>query len=261
MAATTKIAWVDATQNFWIGCSKVSAGCKNCYAIPIAKQRKWAKWGVNEPRHITSVAYWKQPYAWNRKALKNGKRLRVFCASLADVFDSHPDLVEPRERMWKVIRETRCLDWLLLTKRPENIASMLPPDWGDGYPNVWLGTSVEDMRVAHRIDTLRTIPAAIRFVSYEPALGPLDQADLRGVQWLICGAESGPNYRTMDETWAIAMRDKCKREGVTFFFKQHNGKQSGVEPTLQGVKHYKWPRSRRLRKQRVQTGVGATKTE
>ena len=277
MAQKTKISWCDATFNPWIGCVEVggirrdgdgkpnaaAAGCANCYARIHGERMGWAEWGVRTPRHITSESTWKQPRAWNRKAAKSGKRMRVFCASLSDVFENHPGVVEARKRLFALIKETPNLDWLLLTKRPQNILSMLPPDWGEGgYDNVWLGTSVEDMRVAHRLDKLRAVPAAIRFVSYEPALGPIDQANVDGIHWLICGGESGgAHWRPMDEAWATAMRDRCKQLGVAFFFKQHAGKHSGMQPTLQGVKHHAWPRSRRLRKQRVQTGVGATKTE
>ena len=255
----TKISWTDHTFNPWIGCAKVSEGCRNCYAIPLAKRMGWAKWGVRASRYITSKSYWEKPRAWNRKAAKTGKRIRVFVASLADVFDGHPDLIDARKRLWTLIRETPNLDWLLLTKRPENILGMLPPDWGDGYDNVWLGTSVEDMRVVNRIDALRAVPAAIRFVSYEPAIGPLHEANLDRIDWLICGGESdrSGNFRPMDEAWAIAMRDKCIRDGVEYFFKQHSGKRSGMQPTLQGVKHRKWPRTRRMRKVRKQTGVDA----
>ena len=250
----TKISWCDHSWNPWIGCSRVSEGCRNCYADRRAKQYGWAKWGVKTPRHITSVDYWKQPLAWNRKAMKTGKRVRVFCASLADVFEGHPDLVEPRRRLFDLIRQTSGIDWLLLTKRPE-VASMLPPDWGDGYPNVWLGVSVEDMRVAHRLDTLRQIPAVVRFISYEPALGRLDAADISGFHWLIYGGESGPHFRADDTDWARAIRDKCKREGVTFFYKQSSGRNPAKHPKLDGVLHEHWPRSRRMRKVREQTGV------
>jgi protein gp37 len=145
----------------------------------------------------------------------------VFCASLADVFDAHPDLVEPRARLFRLIRITPNLDWLLLTKRPENIAGMLPPDWDEGYPNVWLGTTVEDERVGHRVDALSAIPAAIRFLSCEPLIGALDlRGKLDEIDWVIVGGESGAKARVMQSTWARAIIDTAKRQGVAIHVKQ-----------------------------------------
>lgn len=246
MSENSNISWTRHTFNPWIGCARKSEGCRNCYAERQAEHRGWAKWGINTPRYLTADSTWKEPLRWNRKAQAAGERHRVFCASLADVFDAHPDVVDARARLWRLIDKTPHLDWLLLTKRPENIVGMLPDDWGDGRHNVWLGTTVEDMRVVNRIDILRTIPAAVRFISYEPAIGPLDEANLTGIDWLICGGESGPGYRPMDENWARSMRDRCARENIAFFFKQHNGAKSGVEPTLDGVEYHELPTPRRL---------------
>jgi protein gp37 len=184
-------------------------------------------WGPNGRRQKTSAAYWRQPLSWNREAELRGEPYRVFCASLADVFEDRPELVPWRAELWELIRRTPWLDWLLLTKRPENIAGMLPPDWGDGWPNVWLGTSVEDMSVAYRIQILAAVPARVHFVSYEPALGPLHEANLDHVEWVIYGGESGPGFRPDDIEWARAMRDRTRRDGIAFWFKQRAGLRPG----------------------------------
>jgi protein gp37 len=242
MSAVTSISWCHHTHNPWIGCAAVSEGCRNCYARVLSEKYGWAQWGVNEPRHITTASNRRQPLRWNREAQRSGFRRRVFCASLADVFEDHPDLGSPRKQLFELIAKTKSLDWLLLTKRPENIAQMLPSDWGDhGYANVWLGTTVEALREADRLDHLRAVPAAVRFLSYEPALGPLDGIDLTGVDWVICGGESGLHQRPMNDDWARWMRDRCKQLAIPFWFKQYHGKRSGVRPTLDGATHKELP--------------------
>lgn len=243
MAERTGIEWTDATFNPWIGCTKVSPGCANCYAE--TRDKRWnggtpIHWGPGAPRQRTTT--WAQPRAWNKKAEATGRRVRVFCASLADVFDAEIP-PEWRADLWRLIRETPKLDWQLLTKRPENILSMLPPDWGHGYSNVWLGTTTEDQKRAdERIPLLTRVPAAVRFLSCEPLLGPISfrpQADnvadmvrlmesgdaarpalLDGIHWVIAGGESGPGARAMHPDWARSIRDQCVAAGVPFFFKQ-----------------------------------------
>ena len=179
-----------------------------------------------------------------RRTLADLRKPRVFCASLSDVFEDHPDWTSVRPELWDLIRKCPDLDWLLLTKRPENIRGMLPPDWGRGFGHVWLGTSIEDMRVAERADHLRAVPAAVRFISYEPARGPLDALDLSKIDWVIYGGESGKGWRAADPDWARAMRDKCAVEGVTFFHKQSSGPRSGCGVELDGVTHHEWPQSK-----------------
>ena len=144
MAENTTISWASHTFNPWIGCQKVSDGCSSCYAEALMDTRFGkVQWGPDGERKLTSDANWRKPLAWNRKAAAAGERPRVFCASLADVFDNKaPE--GARERLWQLIADTPNLDWLLLTKRPQNIARMLPYGWGDGWPNVWLGTSTEN---------------------------------------------------------------------------------------------------------------------
>jgi protein gp37 len=144
MGEYSKIEWCDHTFNPWIGCQKVSPGCDHCYAEAMMEHRyKRVKWGPHGERQRTAEQNWKKPIQWNAQSHKFGKeygrRARVFCASLADVFDNQVD-ASWRSDLFALIRRCRKLDWLVLTKRPENIEKMLPSDWGDGYSNVWLGT-------------------------------------------------------------------------------------------------------------------------
>jgi protein gp37 len=174
----SKIEWTDHTFNPWMGCQNVSPGCDHCYAeAKMDHQYRKVQWGPHGERNRTSEAYWKNPVKWNATARafrrEHGHRPRVFCASLADVFDNQVS-PEWRRDLFALIRECRRLDWLMLTKRPQNIRKMLPPDWGDGYRNVWLGVTGEnqtyfDQRWKH----LQDIPAVVKFISSEPALRPL----------------------------------------------------------------------------------------
>ncbi len=242
MSDLTLIAWTDHTFNAAMGCAKVSDGCKHCYAETLTKNRMGLSlWGANGKRQITSEANWKKPLLWNREARAAGRRALVFCGSLFDVFEAHPTIDGMRPRLWELIRATPWLDWQLLTKRPERIAAHLPADWGDGWANVWLGTSIEDMRVAARADHLREIPATVRFVSYEPALGPLDALDLTGLDWVIYGGESGPGYRSHDLAWPRAMREKCLAADVAFFFKQSSAIRTEMGIHLDGELVRKFP--------------------
>ena len=206
-------------------------------------------WGANAPRQITKTP-WDNVRAWEREAargipglLNNGHHL-VFTGSMMDWAEDRPDLDEPRARMWQTIRECPHLWFQLLTKRPENIVGFLPEDWGQGYDNVWLGTSIEDMRVADRADHLRSIPAAIRFISYEPALGSLNDLDLTGLDWVIFGGESGSGYRQMDIQWARDMREKCEEAEIVFFFKQSAATRTekGIELDGEIVRKFPTPR-------------------
>jgi protein gp37 len=244
MGAETKIEWCDHTFNPWIGCTKVSPGCAHCYAEGKSKRRGWAQWGKGKERHHTSENYWKQPLKWNRAAyatnLNGFPRPRVFCASLADVFDPEvPD--EWRCALFDTITETPNLDWLILTKRPEiahdfyhNKIGLQDETIRDKFlPNVWLGVSVEDQKRAdERIPILLLIPAKVRFLSCEPLLGPVDisrflQCSFTGihtgcsqVDWVIVGGESGHHARPMHPDWARSVRDQCIAAGAAFLFKQ-----------------------------------------
>ena len=227
MSKITSISWTQSTFNPWIGCFPVSAGCINCYA------RAWADrygypglWGAEAGRHVTSKATWRQPIKWDRAAT-NG--YRVFCGSLCDVFDPHPVAEETRPRLWELIKATPRPQWMVLTKRPSNISGMLPVDWGTGYPNVWLGVTVEHQPTAGRADILREIPAVKRFISYEPAIGPLI-LDLRGIDLVIYGGESGPHFRPDDVNWMRSIEAQCAAAGVGYHFKQRAAKRPGWKP-------------------------------
>src|SRR5205823_177474 len=183
----------------------------------------------NNPRRRTTESYWRSPIKWNSAGAafqrRNGRRQRVFCASLADVFDNQVD-ASWRDDLWRLIRACDQLDWQLLTKRPQNIRKMLPPDWDDGYPNVWLGTTAEDaVAYRQRVLHLLKVPAAIHFVSYEPAIGPLGQLDIdgRSPDWVIIGGESGVRsdlIRLTDPKWARDAIAECHRVGAAPFLKQ-----------------------------------------
>lgn len=300
MGANSKIEWTDHTFNPWIGCSKVHAGCAHCYAESLAKRTGKAIWGPEGTRVKTSEANWRLPLKWNREAERDGQRRRVFCASLADVFEDwdgaiqhhdggklwmapeepgryvrwrDPTLMLDSERqnilegrfrsatmadlradLFSLIDATPHLDWLLLTKRPENVRRLwsmnyhCPADQAIWFmPNVWLGTSVSDQATADRM-----IPELLRchalcpvlFLSIEPLLGPIDLKlecegcalcwaskdgntkvgkcfeNGRAIDWVIVGGESGPGARPMHADWARSIRDQCQLAGVPFFFKQ-----------------------------------------
>lgn len=259
MGADTAISWTDHTFNPWHGCTEVSPGCDNCYA------RTWAagpygqgvKWGAGEQRRFFGKTHWAQPINWNRKAQRDGVRLRVFCGSMCDWADPE---VAPSHRgpLWQLIRETPWLDWLLLTKRTHLIKRLLPFDWGDGYANVWMGTTAENQQwYEKRWPHLARIPAVVRFVSYEPSVGWLslksahfggNSRRLEGLplpDWIIAGGESGrvaPGTlpvvgqhldsvaRPSHPEWFRRLRDECAtiphanngrpQVGVAFHFKQ-----------------------------------------
>lgn len=242
MADKTAIQWTDATFSGWWGCSAVSPGCDHCYAEALDRRTGGNHWGPHATPRLTSPSNWRKPYRWQKEAAKTGKRHRVFCSSMCDVFDKNaPD--GARDRLWSLIRETPMLDWQLLTKRAPNIEKYLPADWGNGYPNVWLGVTVEDRQHGlPRIDVLRRIPAVIRFLSIEPLLEDLGEIDFAGIHWVIVGGESGPNARPMDAAWASSIRRQCAAQDVAFFFKQWGGRtrdKGGC--VMEGGEVKQWP--------------------
>lgn len=217
----SKIAWTDNTFNPWIGCTKVSDGCKFCYAEALMDHRYGkVQWGPSGARQRTSAANWRKPHQWNRQAAKEGRRIRVFCASLADVFEDRDELIPWRADLFAMIEETPNLDWQLLTKRPENVPQMMP----ELPRNVWLGTSVENQETADlRVPLLAQISAAVRFASYEPALGPIvfNSWWLNEVlSWIIVGGESGHDARPFNIHWARQLVRDCDAAGVPVFVKQ-----------------------------------------
>jgi protein gp37 len=237
----SKIEWTDHTFNPWVGCTKVGPGCDHCYAESWAKRTGAAGLWSGERRR-TSAANWRAPLKWSRDATAHGTRPRVFCASLADVFDNE---VPPawRADLFALIRETPNLDWLLLTKRIGNASEMMMQS-GLLKPldNVWLGATIVNQLEADRdIPKLLETPARVRFLSMEPLLEPIkfdrrhvhcpdhdfdggfclqDCGAWRRVDWVIVGGESGGGARPMLDTWALEVRHQCLDAGVPFFFKQ-----------------------------------------
>jgi len=258
MAENSKIEWTDHTFNPWMGCTKVSEGCKHCYAETLMDHRYGkVKWGPQGKRVRTAKVYWKQPLKWNETpwvvcevcglrqvfgehgrcpkcqhpmvATMHRTRARVFSGSLGGVFEDREEIGDWRLELFELIEQTPNLDWLLLTKRPENVQAMCPSLPG----NVWIGTSVENQRMAdERIPELTRIPVKIHFLSVEPMLERID-LDLRGrhygidyptysedVSWVICGGESGPDARPMNPDWVRSLLNQCRDADVPFFFKQ-----------------------------------------
>lgn len=264
MAENSAIEWCDHTFNPWEGCQKVGPGCDHCYAE--ARNARFGggvaiNWGPGAPRRRTGAANWEPPRRWNAQHevffARHGRRQRVFCASLADVFDNAVP-GEWRFDLWNTIERTPNLDWLLLTKRIGNAAQMLPQipfPRGPWFDNVWIGVSICNQAEADRdIPKLLEVCAARRFLSMEPLLGPvqLDPAALLpcknsaeivmdpetgsydccracdytgfsnewGIDWVIVGGESGPGARPVHPDWVRSLRDECQAAGVPFFFKQ-----------------------------------------
>ncbi len=226
MAKYSQIEWTHHTFNPWWGCTKVSPACQHCYAELWAKRMGKNVWGKNAPRRFFTDNHWREPLVWNEDAKAAGVRERVFCASMADVFEDRAELNSHRLRLWKLIDSTPWLDWLLLTKRPENINKMVP--WRKDWPsNVWLGTTIEDQFWAEqRLPLLLSIPSSVRFLSCEPLLGPIDLSpwvnspSLQPIDWVIAGGESGPKARPMHPDWAMQLLQQCNDYSIPFHFKQ-----------------------------------------
>jgi len=249
MGEKTLIAWTDHTWNLAWGCAKVSPGCANCYAAEKAASMGYDLWR-NGQRRTFGETNWAKPVAWNKLAertpglLGEGFPHLIFSSSMADNFEDNPTIRGELKKLWPLIRSTPNLIWQIATKRPENIQANLPEDWGNGYENVWLGVSVENSQYSYRIDELRKIPATLRFISYEPALGPLDKVDLSDIGWLIYGGESGPKHRGHDIEWPRSMRDRCLSEGIPFFFKQSPARYTETGITLDGQLTRQFPTSK-----------------
>lgn len=247
MGETTNISWTDATFNPWWGCTRVSPGCARCFAETFAKRTGNDVWGANAPRRFFGDRHWNQPLRWNRDADTAGTPTFVFCASMADVFETRTDLDGERARLFDLVDATPALRWLLLTKRPGDVGAMLPDRWEGRLPaHCWIGTTVEDQtRADERIPALEAIDAPVRFLSAEPLLEPVDlSAHLArgGIDWVIVGGESGPRHRRFDPAWARTLHDQCANAGVAYFFKQHGG----LRPTsggdlLDGARHHDRP--------------------
>ena len=252
MAIQSEIAWTDSTFNPWIGCQHVSPGCDHCYAEEMAMRYRWADWGPKMKRHRTAESTWHQPRRWNAKAsefqYRHGHRQRVFCASLCDWLDNQVP-PEWRRDLLALIDDTPQLDWLLLTKRPENARKLVPPAWW-GRKNVWFGITAEDqMRFDHRWPIARQVPARIHFVSYEPAIGPLDLAGCGAPpDWIIFGGESGEQARRADPQWGLDMITQCRALGIAPFIKQLGRRPAGLKlKDFKGGKMHEWATELRVR--------------
>lgn len=242
MGETTRIGWTDFTWNSWWGCHAISPACDHCYAATFDRRTggNYFEEGVLPRR--TGEKNWNLPRKKDREAAALNRRLRVFLGSMMDWADNRVP-TQWREDAFQLIRETPNLDWQLLTKRAPNIAKMLPPDWGSGYSNVWIGVTVEDRKHGvPRIEHLRRVPARVRFLSIEPLLEDLGELDLRGIHWVIIGGESGPGHRPINPLWVERIVAQCRRMGIAVFFKQWGGARpdsGGCE--LHGSEIKEWP--------------------
>lgn len=225
--ADTTIEWTDATWNPVAGCTIMSAGCTNCYAMRMAARLE--AMGLEKYRGLTrksgARAKWTGEVRLDPGALSVPKHWakprNIFVNSMSDLF--HPAIPEEFIReVWSVMRETSRHTYQILTKRPDRMAEVtrtLPV-----LPNVWLGTSVEDGAVIGRLDDLRKVSAAVRFVSFEPLIGSVACGNLQGIQWAIVGGESGPGARAIQPEWVDEIFEMCSEAGAAFFFKQWGGK-------------------------------------
>ncbi len=258
----TNIAWCDGTFNTVWGCSKISEGCRNCYADEFSKKLGFGStrpnlWGeakstkagkgynVEMGRRVFGTDYWNKLLKWNQMACDENSIVLLFSSSMTDNFENHPVTSRELSKLWDYIRKTPNIHYQILTKRADRIQECLPEDWynyENGYPNVWLGVTVEDNTVASRFNRhLADVPAAVRFVSYEPAIGPLTDIRWEQLDWLIVGGESGPKRRAFEHDWARYVHQQCKAHGVAFFYKQDAAFRSSTNPYLDGKKYYEFP--------------------
>jgi protein gp37 len=226
----SKIEWTDNTFNPWWGCTNVSPACDNCYAERFAGRNTRTGeqlWGKDSHRMISAEDYWDSPLSWNRRAARTHVRERVFCGSMCDVMERRDDLIEPRQRLFKLIEATPYLDWLLLTKRPQEYRHFLSKPWlTNPQHNVWLMTTCESQDYVWRIHEILKVPAVVHGVSIEPMLSPVILPDeflaLGSSAWVITGGESGnrKDLRPTPVEWFRDLREQCNRSHVPFLFKQ-----------------------------------------
>lgn len=271
--AESKIEWCHFTHNPWWGCSKIAPECDNCYADTWAKRTGHKVWGPSADRRFFGLEHHKKPFLWNAKAEREGTRFRVFCASMADVFERRSGeigalLDGERARLWVTIESTPHLDWMLLTKRPENMTRLTPEHWRNGWPsNVWAGMTAGAQATLERgVRALLDVPGVIHWLSCEPLLESLDvrrwlspcsyycdhgvwpqgHRPGPGIDLIIAGAESGHGARPMQDDWARSLRDQCVEAGVRFFFKQRldeRGRKVSL-PLLDGEQWTQLPEAR-----------------
>lgn len=255
MGAVTEIGWTDHTFNPWWGCVRVAQGCKNCYAETLANRWGMNVWGPGSDRRFFGDKHWREPEKWNRDAEDAGVRRRVFCGSMCDVLEDRPDLIEHRRRLSILIENTPALDWQLLTKRPENWP--LFARWAAWPANVWFGTSAAvQTEFDENAAQVFGCPAALRFFSLEPLVGPIDLSSLKDLcrepsgeihlrdeyprraaygppaEWVIVGGESGPGRRECEPEWVDAIVAECAAADVACFVKQDSGPKPGMQGRL-----------------------------
>jgi protein gp37 len=260
VGAATKIEWCDHTFNPWWGCTEVSPLCDHCYAMMLdVRWFKGVHWGAAAPRRYFGNAHWRAPLKWDHLARAQGGRNRVFCASMADVFDKEVDQAL-RDRLWSLVRETPNLDWVILTKRIGNAPKMLPADWGAGYPNVWLLVSVDQVALERDTPKLLAISAAIHGVSIEPQLAPVCLGEFaQGLEWVIVGGESGAGARPFHLEWARLLIAECAASGTAIFVQKMGCKpfEHGKPLRLNdyaGGDMMEWPADLRVRQFPVEAG-------
>lgn len=243
MSQRTGIEWTEATWNPWMGCTKVSPGCDHCYMF--TEQRRYG----HDPEVVRrSKTKFADPLKWKEPKL-------IFTCSWSDWF--HKDADPWRDEAWAIIKATPQHTYQILTKRIGRAIRHLPADWGAGYPNVWLGTSVESQRYVHRAEQLISLPAAVRFISAEPLLGPVDfrgkdralDSPLAHIDWIIIGGESGPQCRPMELDWARWLITQARMHGTAIFLKQLGGcpdKRGHEQAVLDGRRYTEMPANYRL---------------
>lgn len=267
MGRDTKIEWCDHTFNPWRGCTKISEGCQNCYAELQARRNPdvLGRWGPKGTRVEASSEYWKQPIRWNHQAITAERRARVFVASMADFHEKAPKpskadtaMQRARERTYGLIEQCAALDWLVLTKRPENVWAQWPESWRfEGPPeNLWLGVTGEtQQRVSERVRHLTVLSAETRFISLEPMLEPIclywncpkDWTETE-LDWVIVGCESGARRRPFELKWAENVLNQCHRHKVAVFIKQLPAAAVNCPEPVAGVcRHFEhWPAELRV---------------
>ena len=265
----TGISWAHNTQNFWVGCDKIAPECAHCYIDRVLQKQGREPWG-----EVYRTQTWGAPSKWEVDCAIHNYAKRVFTCSLSDFFHAKAD--PWRAEAWRIIRKLSRLVWLILTKRPALIESRLPDDWGAGYPNVWLGVSTGCNQTLNKMDVLRKIPCAVRWISSEPLLEDISQQiNLDGFHWVVTGGESGSGNeyrwastyqaptndpkvfttekikmdydwkrggrRTMMLRWAENLRDKTKAAGLPFMFKQVTSARSGQGVNALGRDWHEFP--------------------
>jgi protein gp37 len=267
----SKIEWTDHTFNPWWGCVKVSPACAHCYAAAFSKRTGWDIWGPDKPRRFFGEAHWQEPVKWNQAAAETGERHRVFSGSMCDIFEDYtgPDrekLKASRTSLFALVEATPHLQWLFLTKRPENMILFTEGIWKEWPDNVMAMTTVEDQEQANiRIPELLEVPAQTHGLSCEPLLSELSLSRYlqqgrtgktrpalratkvmraRRIDWIIAGGESGPGARPTPEAWFLSLRDQCEKADVAFFFKQwgdwKDGKRLGKREAGRLLRGREW---------------------